>query len=130
MHALIDADYKRLKLHISCDIIAFMQEHPDSPDAYLVHFDYMDHTKVTVQARTATLELFPWYRNRRLHVVSVAFGLEPIPHYIVPLRESSTAFNDGLHRIVEDKPADADESWVEDKVRELMQSTEEVVGIH
>jgi hypothetical protein len=41
MHALIDADYKkRLKRQISGDIISFMQAHHDSPDAYLVHFDY------------------------------------------------------------------------------------------
>jgi hypothetical protein len=40
MHVLNDANYKRLKRQISRDIISFMQAHPDSPDAYLVQFDY------------------------------------------------------------------------------------------
>ncbi|KAJ7900449.1 hypothetical protein B0H13DRAFT_1883532 [Mycena leptocephala] len=132
MHALIDADYKRLKLQISRDIISFMQGHPHSPDTYLVHFDYTHHTgvKVTVQARPAVPEPFSLYRNRRLHVVFVAFGVGPMPQYILPLRESSTTFNAALHRIAEEIPAEADELWVENKVRELMQSTEEVVEIH
>ncbi|KAF7363101.1 MYND-type domain-containing protein [Mycena venus] len=131
MHALVAADYKRLKSQISCDIISFMQAHPDSPDAYLVHFDYTEHTgvKATIQARRPVPELFAWYRNRRLYVVSVAFGLGPMSQYILPLRENTT-FNAGLHRIAEEIPTEADESWVENKVRELMQSTEEVVEIH
>jgi hypothetical protein len=77
MHALIDADYKRLKRQISRDIISFMQAHHDSPDAYLVDFDYTvrNGVKATVQAQPAVPELFASYRNRRLHVVFVAFGL-------------------------------------------------------
>ncbi|KAJ7893806.1 hypothetical protein B0H13DRAFT_1886221 [Mycena leptocephala] len=60
----------------------------------------------------------------------VWFGLGPTPQYILPLRESSTAFNAGLHRIAEEIPVEADESWVENKVRQLVQSTEEIVEIH
>jgi hypothetical protein len=132
MNALIDADYKRLKSQISPDIISFMQAHPHSPDAYLVHFNYTHHTgvKLTIQARPAVPGLFAWHRNRRLHGVFVAFGVEPTPQYILPLRESSTTFNAALHCIAEEIPAQADESWVENKVRELIQSTEEVVEIH
>ncbi|KAJ7845299.1 hypothetical protein B0H13DRAFT_2410061 [Mycena leptocephala] len=132
MNALIDADYKRLKSQISPDIISFMQAHPHSPDAYLVHFNYTHHTgvKVTVRARPAVPGLFAWHRNLRLHGVFVAFGVGPMPQYILPLRESSTTFNAALHCIAEEIPAQADESWVENKVRELIQSTEEVVEIH
>ncbi|KAJ7813015.1 hypothetical protein B0H13DRAFT_1925806 [Mycena leptocephala] len=97
MHALIDADYKkRLKRQISRGIISFMQAHPDSPSRH------RRRAVCLVQKPAAAC---------RLHRVWAGSTSQ----YILPLRESSTAFNAGLHRVAEEIPAEADESWVENK---------------
>ncbi|KAF7363108.1 MYND-type domain-containing protein [Mycena venus] len=132
IRALLDADYKRLKPHISRDIVLFMHAHPTSPDAYFVHFDYTHSGSVaaTVRPRSDLVDLPAWYHRTRLHVVFAARGKGPMPDYLVPLLSSSTAFDAGLRRVAGEVPAGTDISVVENEVRELIQATADVVEIH
>ncbi|KAJ7908734.1 hypothetical protein B0H13DRAFT_2331106 [Mycena leptocephala] len=114
MHALIDADYKKRRI--------------------MTHQTRISCISTTNGVKATVPELFTWYRNRRLQVVFIAFELGPTSQYIPPAppppHSSSAKEQHGFQcRIVEEIPAEADESWVENKMRELVQSAE-VVEIH
>ncbi|KAJ7249205.1 hypothetical protein B0H12DRAFT_701184 [Mycena haematopus] len=131
---LLNTDYKRLKLQISRDIVLFMhaQAHADAPDAFQVLFDYKrpEGVKATVLSRSD--DSAGRYRGTRLHAVLLGLGT-PKPH-LFPLHTSSPAFENGLRCVANEIPVGADApsytTFVEAKVRALMQATEDVVEIH
>ncbi|KAF7339178.1 MYND-type domain-containing protein [Mycena venus] len=131
---LLDADYKRMKLQISRDIVLFMRAHAhtDAPDAFQVLFDYKRPEGVKAIVVSRSDDSAGRYRGTRLHAVLLALGT-PQPH-LFPLHTSSPVFEDGLCRIASEIPLGANAlsytAFVEAKVQALMQATEDVVEIH
>ncbi|KAJ7023078.1 hypothetical protein C8F04DRAFT_1306476 [Mycena alexandri] len=147
IRAMLDADYKRSKFQISCDIVLFMyaHPHPSAPDIanFYVQFDYTYNSGRVVATvlprsdlqRELSASVFATYRGMRLHTILFAPPSMPEKRqFVYPLRVSSSTFDEGLRAIASEIPAGADVFWykglVEHKVRTLMETEGKVVEIH